>query len=265
MKKWIKVATAAALGVAMSASAANAAWEKVVIATEGAYPPFNEIDANGKAIGFDVDIANALCESAGLTCEIVTQDWDGMIPGLLAKKYDAIIAQMSITEERKRSIDFTNYYSASPAVFVGKEGMEVNAYADGEVVEDALDGMVVGVQRSTTHSSFLEDNFPDVQIRLYDTQDNALLDLVAGRIDVTLADSGVLLKWVESDDAAGYAFVSDAFAPEEWFGAGEGIGIRKEDQDLKEIFNKALEDILADGTYEEINKKYFTSVNLHSR
>lgn len=265
MKNWIKVASAAAVGIALSASAASAAWDKVVIATEGAYPPFNEIDASGNPIGFDVDIANALCETAQLNCEIVTQDWDGMIPGLLAKKYDAIIAQMSITEERKRSIDFTNYYSASPAVFVGKEGMEVNAYSDGEVVDGALDGMVVGVQRSTTHSSFLEDNFMDTEIRLYDTQDNALLDLVAGRIDVTLADSGVLLKWVQSADGDGFAFVSDAFAPEEWFGAGEGIGIRQEDQDLKEIFNEALAEIIANGTYEEINKKYFPTIDLHSR
>ncbi|MBO6841689.1 MAG: transporter substrate-binding domain-containing protein, partial [Thalassospira sp.] len=192
MKNWIKVASAAAVGIALSASAANADWDKVVVATEGAYPPFNMMDDNGNLIGFDVDFANKLCETANVECEIVAQDWDGMIPGLLAKKYDAIIAQMSITEERKRSIDFSNYYSNTPAVFVGKDGMSITAYKDGEVIEDALDGMVIGVQRSTTHANFLEDNFMDTEIRMYGTQDEALLDLTAGRIDATLADSGTL-------------------------------------------------------------------------
>jgi polar amino acid transport system substrate-binding protein/arginine/ornithine transport system substrate-binding protein len=265
MKKWIKVAATAALGVVLSASAASAAWNKVVIATEGAYPPFNYIDKDGKLQGFDVDISHALCDAAGVKCEIVAQDWDGIIPGLLAKKYDAIIAQMSITEERKRSIDFTNYYCTTPAVFVGKKGMHITAYKDGKVMNDALDGMVIGVQRSTTHANFLEDNFPNAEIRMYDTQDNALLDLTAGRIDATLADAGVLQKWVESDAGKDYAFVSDTFAPTEWFGEGAGIGIRKEDQDLKELFNKALAKILADGTYEKLNKKYFPTINLHPR
>ncbi|MDP2697913.1 transporter substrate-binding domain-containing protein [Thalassospira sp.] len=265
MKNWIKVAAVAAVGFAISASAAQAAWEKVVIATEGAYPPFNSVDKDGNLEGFDVDFAVKLCETAGIECEIVAQDWDGIIPGLLAKKYDAIIAQMSITEERKRSIDFSDYYSVTPAVFVGKDGMEVTAWKDDAVVEDALDGLVVGVQRSTTHSNFLEDNFPSVEIRMYDTQDNALLDLTAGRIDVTLADSGVLLDWVESDAGAGYSFVSETFAPVEFFGEGAGIGLRKEDQDLKEILNKALAEMLANGSYAEINKKYFPTINLHPR
>ncbi|MHC8493576.1 transporter substrate-binding domain-containing protein [Thalassospira sp. SM2505] len=263
MKNWIKVASAAAIGIALSASAANAAWEKVVVATEGAYPPFNMVDENGKLIGFDVDFANKLCETAKIECEIVAQDWDGMIPGLLAKKYDAIIAQMSITEERKRSIDFTNYYSNTPAVFVGKDTMKIEAYKDGEVMEDALDGMVIGVQRSTTHANFLEDNFPNIEIRMYGTQDEALLDLTAGRVDATLADSGTLDDWLKSDAAKGYGFVSNQFAPSKWFGDGAGIGIRQEDQDLKEILNKALAEMLANGSYDELNKKYFPAINLH--
>ena len=263
MKNWIKVASAAAVGIALSASAASAAWDKVVVATEGAYPPFNMMDDNGNLIGFDVDFANKLCETAKIECEIVAQDWDGMIPGLLAKKYDAIIAQMSITEERKRSIDFSDYYSNTPAVFVGKEGMSITAYKDGEVMEDALDGMVIGVQRSTTHANFLEDNFMDIEIRMYGSQDEALLDLTAGRVDATLADSGTLEAWVNSEEGKGYGFVSNQFAPSEWFGEGAGIGIRKEDQDLKEIFNKALAEMLENGSYEELNKKYFPAIDLH--
>jgi polar amino acid transport system substrate-binding protein/arginine/ornithine transport system substrate-binding protein len=98
---------------------------------------------------------------------------------------------------------------------------------------------------------------------MYDTQDNALLDLTAGRIDATLADSGVLVEWVKSDEGKGYAFVSETFAPKEFFGEGAGIGIRKEDQDLKEILNKALAEMLANGSYQEINKKYFEEINLH--
>lgn len=267
MKKWMLMAAAAVVGLGLSGAAdASQKWSKVVIATEGAYPPFNFVDAAGNLTGFDVDFAEALCAEAKVECEIVAQDWDGIIPGLLAKKYDAIIAQMSITEERKRAVDFSDYYATTPAGFVGKEGMAVNIKnADGSINESALEGLVIGAQRATTHSAFLEDNFPDAEIRLYDTQDNANLDLVAGRIDVTLADSGVLAEWLKTDDSKGYTFVSETFADPQWFGEGAGIAIRKEDGDLKELLNAALARMLENGTYEKVNKKYFPNINLHPR
>ncbi len=262
MKSWLRVA--AALGLVLVASSASA-QQKVIIASEGAYPPFNYMDADGKLAGFDIDIANALCAAAKAECEIVAQDWDGMIPGLLAKKYDAIIAQMSITEERKRAIDFSDYYATTPAVLVGKEGMKVEFYKDGQLNPDALKGLAIGAQRSTIHSNFLEDNFSGSDIRLYDTQDNANLDLVAGRIDATLADSGVLIDWLASDQGKGFALASDMLSEPKWFGEGAGVGLRKEDTALKEMFNAALKVILADGTYAEINKKYLPEINLHPR
>lgn len=261
MKKTL-IAVLAVAGLALSGGAYAKDWKKVIVATEGAYPPFNYTDKDGNLGGFDVDFAKALCAEAAVECDIVAQDWDGMIPGLLARKYDAIIAQMSITEERKMSIDFTDYYSKMPAIFVAKDGTKIEAYKDGKVVEGSLDGMVIGAQRSTTHSNFLEDNFPDVEIKLYDTQDNANLDLVAGRIDATLADAAVLLDWLATDDAKGYAVASDMFAPAEWFGAGEGIGIRKEDEDLKTLLNAALARMVEKGTFAELNKQHFPNINL---
>jgi octopine/nopaline transport system substrate-binding protein len=266
MKSWIGVAAALAMTVCAPFSSAVAKeWTSIIIASEGAYPPFNYMDADGKLAGFDIDVAEALCKAAKVECTIVAQDWDGMIPGLTSKKYDAIIAQMSITEERKRAIDFTDYYCTTPAVLVGKDGMHVDFYKDGKLNTAALDGLAVGAQRSTIHSNFLEDNFSKGDIRLYDTQDNANLDLLAGRIDATLADSGVLLDWLKTPDAKGYAIVSDTLSDPKWFGDGAGIGIRQGEDDLKALFNSALKTILADGTYEAINKKYLPEINLHPR
>lgn len=269
MKSWMGFAAAAAvLAIAVSAPVVPAAakeWTKIVIASEGAYPPFNFMDAQGKLAGFDIDVALAMCQAVKVECEIVAQDWDGMIPGLLAKKYDAIIAQMSITEERKRSIDFSDYYATTPAVLVGKAGKKVEFYKNGKLDPKALDGVVVGAQRGTIHSNFLEDNYSKGDVRFYDTQDNANLDLVAGRIDATLADSGVLVEWLKSPDAKGFTMISDMLTETKWFGEGAGVGLRKEDQDLKALFNKALKQILADGTYATINKKYLPEINLHPR
>ena len=129
MNKLLSVAIAAA--VTLAAGGAAAQMQKVRIGTEGAYPPFNSIDPSGQLVGFDIDIANALCAAANFECEFVVQDWDGMIPGLIAKKYDAIIASMSITEERKQAVDFTGKYYNTPAKFVAKKGADLNVTFDG--------------------------------------------------------------------------------------------------------------------------------------
>ena len=148
------------------------------IGTEGAYPPFNSIDSEGNLVGFDIDIAKALCEAADFDCEFVIQDWDGIIPGLLAKKYDAIVASMSITPERAEVVDFTNKYYNTPAKFVAAEG------AGFDISPEGLAGKSIGVQRATIHENFLRDNFPDLDISVYAAQDEANLDLVNGRVDL---------------------------------------------------------------------------------
>lgn len=228
-------------------------WKKIKIATEGAYPPFNEVGPDGKLKGFDIDIALALCEKLGAECELVQQDWDGIIPALLAKKYDAIVASMSITEERKKRIDFTDKYYQTPARFVRKKGSAI------EITKEGLEGKKVGVQRATIHDNYLTDNYGDsVEIVRYGTQDEANLDMLAGRVDLLLADSIALLEgFLKTDKGKDYEFVGPELRDKRWFGEGAGIAVRKEDTDLKEALNKALAAIRADGTYEKIMRRYF--------
>lgn len=243
---------AAVLTVSLMTGAAQAG-QKVKIGTEGAYPPFNSIDKDGKLVGFDIDIANALCDAAGYECEFVVQDWDGIIPGLLAKKYDAIIASMSITDERKQKVDFTGKYYNTPAKFFGKKGSGL------EITPEGLKGKVIAVQRATIHENFLNDNYGGiVTVKSYATQDEAYLDIVSGRADAGLADSvAVMDGFLNTDQGKDFQFIGPDFNDPKWFGDGAGIAVRKGDADLLNGLNAALEKILADGTYKKINAKYF--------
>ena len=252
MKKLFTAALAmAAFGVI--AAGASAHEEKTVrIGTEGAYPPFNSIDSSGTLIGFDIDIAKALCKAAHFKCEFVIQDWDGMIPGLLAKKYDAIIASMSITEERKKKVDFTGKYYNTPAKFVAPKGKNLT------VTPEGLKGMSVAVQRATTHENFLRDNFPGLEIRVYATQDEANADLVAGRVDLGHADSVALMEgFINTDAGKDFEFIGPDYNVPQWHGTGAGIAVRKGSDELRMALDKAIDAIRADGTYQKINAKYF--------
>ena len=249
MKKFFAAIIAtAALGLLSSGVAA----QTVRIGTEGAYPPFNSIDSSGNLVGFDIDIANALCDAAKIQCEFVVQDWDGMIPGLLAKKYDAIIASMSITEERKKKVDFTGKYYNTPAKFIAPKGKNYT------ITPEGLKGMSVAVQRATTHENFLRDNFPGLDIRVYATQDEANADLVSGRVDLGHADSVALMEgFINTDAGKDFEFVGPDFNVPEWHGTGAGIAVRKGSDELRMALNKAIDQIRADGTYQKINAKYF--------
>lgn len=240
--------------VALAGGSAQAQkWTEVRIATEGAYEPFNWVDKDGKIKGFDVDIANALCERMEAKCTIVAQDWDGIIPGLLAKKYDAIVASMSITDERKQKVDFTNKYYQTPARFIVKKGSGL------KITKAGLKGKSVGVQRATIHANYLEDNYKGVvTIKQYDTQENANIDLVNGRLDAILADSiALLFGFLHKPEGKDFEFVGPELTDRKWFGDGAGIAVRKEDKDLREMLNRALADIRKDGTYKKINDQYF--------
>lgn len=227
-------------------------WSKVRIGVEGAYPPFSEMTPDGELIGFDIDIANALCESIGAECELVPQDWDGIIPALLAKKFDAIVASMSITEERKQKVAFTNKYYQTPAKFAKSKSMDIEVSAEG------LAGKTVGVQRATTHDNFITAEFPDADIKRYATQDEAYLDAVSGRIDLLLADSVAMQDgFLRTEQGADWEFVGEGYTDPEYFGDGTGIAVRKEDTDLVEKLNKAIDDLRSSGKYDEIAKKYF--------
>jgi len=252
MKKVLVVIAVVVLALAIGTVQAKD-WKKVRIGVEGAYPPFSYVTPEGELAGFDIDIAKALVAAMGAEVELVAQDWDGIIPALLAKKYDAIIASMSITEERKKKVAFTNKYYNTPAKFVCKKG------AMTEFSKEAIKGKKVGVQRATIHDNYLTDNYgKDVEVVRYGTQDEAYLDLVAGRVDLLLADSVALsdgfLKKPEGQD---FQFIGPDLTDKKWFGDGAGIAIRKGDKDLAELFNKAIDQIRADGTYKKIQDKYF--------
>lgn len=228
-------------------------WKKIRIGVEGAYPPFSYTTPDGKLAGFDIDIAEALVAAMGAEIKLVAQDWDGIIPALMARKYDAIIASMSITEERKKKVAFTNKYYNTPAKFVCKKGA-IETFS-----REAIKGKNVGVQRATIHDRYLTDNYgKDINIKRYATQDEAYLDMTAGRLDLLLADSvaldGGFLKKPEGKD---FQFIGPDLTDKKWFGDGAGIACRKQDTELVEKFNAAIEKIRADGTYQKIQDKYF--------
>nr|WP_067286782.1 ABC transporter substrate-binding protein [Marinobacterium profundum] len=232
-------------GTALAASAAQA--EKIRIATEGAYAPFNMIDANGDLKGFDVDIAHALCAQMKADCELVAQDWDGIIPGLLTRKYDAIVASMSITEERLRVVDFTERYYSNVLSFAAARD------SDFKTDKDSLKGKVIGAQRATIAGLYLEDNLADtVEVKLYDTQDNAYLDLAAGRLDGLLSDKFPAYDWLRSEEGQSFEFKGADIDIDDKI----GIAVRKGDP-LKDKFNAAIKAIVDNGTYAKINAEYF--------
>ena len=256
MKKVISAVFAATLAVGASLGAVQAdakEWKKVRVGVEGAYPPFSEVTADGKLVGFDIDIANALCEEMKVECELITQDWDGIIPALQARKYDAIIASMSITPERKEKVDFTNKYYNTPAKFVRKKGSGI------EITKESMKGKAVGVQRATIHDNFVTEVYGDaVEVKRYGTQDEAYLDMVAGRVDLLLADSVAMQGgFLETDAGKDYEFVGPDFSDPKYFGEGAGIAVRKGEEDLLNMLNQAIDAIRANGKYKAIQDKYF--------
>lgn len=238
-----------ALGIVFAAAFAGAAQaETLRIGTEGAYPPFNMIDEKGELTGFDVDIARALCAEMQVECELVTQDWDGIIPALLNRKFDAIVASMSITEERKRAVDFTDPYYSNKLQFIARKDSDFMPTPEG------MKGKVIGAQRATIAGQWLEDNLGgEVGVKLYDTQENAYLDLSSGRLDAMLADKFVNYDWLQSEAGRDFEFKGEPVYDDDKI----AIAVRKGDDELRQRLNQALKAILENGTYEKINAKYF--------
>jgi len=229
------------------------AGDKIRLGTEGAYPPFNYIDSSGELQGFDVDIARALCEAAGVDYEFVIQDWDGIIPGLIAKKYDCIIASMSITAEREKKVDFTNKYYQTPVRLVASKDNKVDLFLNG------IKGKKIGVQRGTVGANLARAKFGDVAtIKAYATQEEANMDLASGRLDLACADSVILQTgFLDTEEGEDFTFVGPNFTDEKHLGKGIGIAVREGDTELVEMFNKAIKTIRDNGVYKKINNKYF--------
>ncbi|WP_299021352.1 ABC transporter substrate-binding protein [uncultured Photobacterium sp.] len=251
MKKWIFAAAVVSTLAATSVQAKE--WKVVRFGIEGAYPPFSWTEPSGELKGFDVDMANALCKELQVKCKIVAQDWDGIIPSLLARKYDAIIAAMSITDERKKKIDFTGKYALIPNKFVAKKGTQL------EFTKAGLKGVKVGVQRATTHDKYLTDNYGDsVSIVRYGSFDDAYLDLKAGRIVTILGDASALEEGLLNKKGGdGYEFIGPSLTDPQWFGDGFGIAVRKQDKDLTKKLDAAIKSLREKGIYQEIAARYF--------
>ena len=250
----------------------SAQADSIRIGTEGAYPPWNAKDESGKLIGFEVELAKWLCIYMKADCTMVEQDWDGMIPGLIMRKYDAIMAGMSITDERMKTINFSQGYAdevASLAVMKGSplEGMDtpksINLSTGGakakkalKTLTAALAGKTIGVQTATIHQNFLESgDVGSVKVRTYKTQDEVNLDLAAGRIDAALAAAVAFTDYAEKSGKA-VVLVGPTFAGGA-FGNGVGVGIRKDDTALLKKFNKAINQARKSGKLSELAIKWF--------
>lgn len=243
-----------ALGLALSLFAsmpALADGPAIRIATEGAYPPFNLTKPDGQLAGLEVELANALCERMKRSCTVVAQDWDGIIPGLMARKYDAIMATMNITPERLKSIAFSTPYMVVPAYFVAAAGSGI----DGTL--ETLRGKEIGAQTSTTHYRYAEKHFGDaVTLRSYDTTANLLADLKSDRIAAAITTGATASDWVREDASKSIQLVGKPLIDADVFGPGIGVGLRKDDAALKQDFDAAIASVVKDGTLAGIAAKY---------
>ncbi len=228
------------------------AAEPLRIGVEGAYPPFSKKEADGSLSGFDIEIAEALCKQMGRECSLVEQEWDGMIPALIARKFDAIIASMSITDDRRKKVAFSEKYYATPTRFIARKGSDLELTASG------LEGKKIGLLRGTTYQCFVEKHFPDADIMLYNTQEDVYADLVTGRLDAQVSNSIQAMDGLLNTEAGkDFAFIGDDLDDEACLGEGIGIAVRKNDMALADEFSAAILAIRENGAYQAVNDKYF--------
>ncbi|MFS8110679.1 transporter substrate-binding domain-containing protein [Rhizobium jaguaris] len=266
------LSSALALSVLTGPAAQAKDWKTVTITLEGAYAPWNLTNSDGTLGGFEPELAKVLCERAKVDCKLVASDWDGMIPALNAGKFDVIMDALSITDERKQVIDFTVPYAATPAAFAtAKDSPLANAAGTGasvkmtpgqtgvkeiDALKAAFKGKTIGIQAATVYAKFIYDNFGDVAtIREYKTGADRDLDLQNGRIDLGFDDAVYFQTAFDAANGA-LAFTGPQIAGPIW-GVGEGLGVRKSDTDLRDMFSAAIKSALADGTVKNLSMKWF--------
>ncbi len=247
-------------------------WKTVTITLEGAYAPWNMTNPDGTLGGFEPELAKVLCERAKVECKLVASDWDGMIPALNAGKFDIIMDALSITDERKQVIDFTIPYAQTPAAFATvKDSPLANAAGSGtevkmdvgqtgvkeiDALKEAFKGKTIGIQASTVYAKFIYDNFGDAAtIREYKTGADRDLDLQNGRIDLGFDDSVYFESAFEAANGT-LVFTGPQIVGPIW-GEGEGLGVRKSDTDLRDMFSAAIKSALDDGTVKTLSEKWF--------
>jgi octopine/nopaline transport system substrate-binding protein len=268
------VIAAGVFALATSIGVAQALPSKITIATEGAYAPWNFTEAGGKLAGFEVDLSAELCKRMKVECAVVAQDWDGIIPALNAKKYDAIMAGMNSTPKRREAIAFSRSYGGEPSSFgAAKDGPlaklpdaakpfdltkdNAAAIAEVEKIKPLLKGKIIGAQVGTIQADFLNKYLKDtVTIREYKTTEQHDLDLAAGRVDGIFANTTTLQATFGKPEFKDYSMVGPYFRGDV-FGDGVSIGLRKGDDELKAAFNKAIDETIHDGTLKALSIKWF--------
>lgn len=250
-----KIALLGALALSVLSSLAIADDAKPLrIGIEAAYPPFASKTPDGAITGFDYDIGNALCEEMKVKCQWIEQEFDGLIPALKVRKFDAVLSSMNITEDRLKSVDFSKKYYNSPARLAMKTGTVLN-----DPLVD-LKGKKVGVQRSSIYDRYATDVYAPAGIEVvrYSSQNEIFLDLASGRVDATLADAvNIDDGFLKTDAGKGFALVGPAVTEKKYFGEGAGIAVRKGDKALADKFSAAIDAIRANGKYKAVQDKYF--------
>ncbi|MHC3941669.1 MULTISPECIES: transporter substrate-binding domain-containing protein [Paenochrobactrum] len=250
-----------ALAAAFTASihSAQAADGEIIIGTEGAYPPWSIADANGNVTGFDAEVGQAVCDKMEAKCRFVVQAFDGLIPALKAKQIDAIISGMSITNERKKEIGFSKGYGDLPNFFVVQKSDDLASITDWETLLKALADKRVGVQSGTTHALYINKYLPNVDLKTYDSLDQMQIDLASGRVDVSFSDLSAADDFLAKADGSAFQLINVPIdsKSDETLGDAVGIGLRKDDTDLKAKIDVALCAAIADGTIGKASVKWF--------
>jgi ABC-type amino acid transport substrate-binding protein len=225
---------------------------KITVATEGAYPPFNYLDRKGIPAGFEMELAQEACQRIKAECEFAAFKWDDLIPGLIDKKFDVIMSSLEVTSERRKRLGMSRRYYLSPGAFIAAKG----APFDGP--PSLLRNKRIGVQRDSTHADWADKSFRrSAQLKRYNTLGEALTGLANDEVDAVFGDKTQLWLWSQKPEGKCCELVGQDIKDNQTLGIGVAAGLRKEDAKLRDAFNKAFGEMMADGTYKKINEKYF--------
>ena len=224
-----------------------AATDRIRFASSATYPPFESLNSDNQIVGFDIDLAKALCKQMDAECSFTNNPFDSLIPALKFRRYDAVISGMDITKERSQQVDFTRAYYANSAILIAPKGKFTHI--------EQLKGKRVGVENGTTHQKYMQEQHPDVVVVAYDSYQNAILDLKNNRLDGVFGDSAVVNQWLKGHPNLGT--VGAHIADNKYFGTGLGIAVRKGNAELLAKFNDALDTLRTNGTIEQLNQRWF--------